>query len=129
MKFINYTLVFILLLALHVELFLVFSMSYYFLYFVNLFIVLYILYKKYQVDNIYNFFLHVAIVFIIVNLDIYDELTFELFLYFNTLDKLIYVNSEIMYILSGVHIFVFLNLKKFENIWAIIEQNLSRIKI
>jgi len=67
-------------------------------------------------------------VLIIINLNIYDELTFELFLYFNVLDRLIYVNSEIMYVLSAIHILVFLNLKKFENIWAIIEQNLSRIK-
>ena len=128
MKFLYDSLIFIVLIVIHVELLLTFSSGYYLLYFLNLFIVSYILSRKYVLNNIYYFLLHVAMVLIIINLNIYDELTFELFLYFNVLDRLIYVNSEIMYVLSAIHILVFLNLKKFENIWAIIEQNLSRIK-
>jgi len=128
MKFLYDSLIFIVLIVIHVELLLTFSSGYYLLYFLNLFIVSYILSRKYVLNNIYYFLLHVAMVLTIINLNIYDELTFELFLYFNVLDRLVYVNSETMYVLSAIHILVFLNLKKFENIWAIIEQNLSRIK-
>jgi len=63
----------------------------------------------------------------IVNIEIYDEYLFELYLYLDALDKRIYINSEVMYILVVLHLIVLINLKKFENFWAIIDKKLFRI--
>ena len=126
MRFFINSLGFIFLLMLHVELLVVFSLSYYTLYFFNLLVILYLLHFNFSnyLSNV--FFLHVAISLVIINLNIYDEMIFETALYLNLLESIPYINSEVMYVLSLVHILLFINLKRFENIWAIIDKKFIR---
>jgi len=126
MRFFINSLGFIFLLMLHVELLVVFSLSYYTLYFFNLLVILYLLHFNFSnyLSNV--FFLHVAISLVIINLNIYDEMIFETTLYLNLLESIPYINSEVMYVLSLVHILLFINLKRFENIWAIIDKKFIR---
>ena len=112
MNFIRNILIFILLLALHVELLLIFSSSLYLLYFINLVFVIYLLNRYIKNYPVRILALHVALVFIIINLDIYDKYIFELSLHFNLLGKIIYTNREVMYVLFVVHLLVFINLKR-----------------
>ncbi len=72
------------------------------------------------------FFLHVSISLYVINLDIYEEFMFELSLYLDILDNIPYLNSEVMYVLSLIHILFLINLKKFETFWAIIDKKLLR---
>ena len=116
MNFIRNTLLFLILLALHVELLLVFSSSLYFLYFINLLFVLYLLNRYIKNYPLLTLALHVGLVLIIVNLDIYNEYIFEILLYFDFLGKFIHINSEVMYALSIVHLLVFINLKRLGDI-------------
>ncbi|MCF6310416.1 MAG: hypothetical protein L3J19_08130 [Sulfurimonas sp.] len=113
-------------LLLHVELIFIFSINFYALYFLNLFIVMYILYRKFSDFSFMIFFLHIAIVLAVINLEIYNELLFELYLWLNILDKVPHINSEVIYALTAVHILLLINLKRFENFWAIIDKKLSR---
>jgi len=116
MNFIRNTLLFLILLALHVELLLVFSSSLYFLYFINMLFVLYLLNRYIKNYPLLTLALHVGLVLIIVNLDIYNEYIFEILLYFDFLGKFIHINSEVMYALSIVHLLVFINLKRLGDI-------------
>jgi hypothetical protein len=59
-------------------------------------------------------------------MNIYDEYMFELYLYFDALDKNIYVNSEVMYVLIALHVIVLINLKKFESFWVIMDKKIFR---
>jgi len=106
------TFIFLTLLALHVELLLVFLNLAYFLYFINLFIVLYLLNKYLKNYSFFALALHVAVVLVVINLDIYNEYLFEFLLNFNLLGKYPHIDSEIMYYLSAVHLFIFINLKR-----------------
>ena len=112
MKFVKISLIFVLLLALHVELLLVFISSFYLFYFINLLLVSFFLYHYIKNYSLVALALHVAIVLLLINLDIYDEYIFEFLLHFNLLGKLNYINSEVMYLLSAVHLLVFINLKR-----------------
>jgi len=122
MKYIKNTLIFIYLLALHVELVCIFSISYYFLYFINLIIILYFINSKILNISLSSLFVFSGVTLVLINLEIYNEVIFELFLYLNILDKVIYINSEIMYVLALVHLLLFINLKKFDNFWDIIDK-------
>ncbi len=114
------------LLILHIWLIYLFSMSYYILYFLNLIIILYILEKKsnYLANKIIYIFLLIA--FLLTNLEIYDEIIFELFLWFNMIDKIPYIDNTVVYSLVIIHIVLFMNLKKFESFWDIIDKKLFR---
>ncbi|WP_373034894.1 hypothetical protein [Sulfurimonas sp.] len=59
-------------------------------------------------------------------MNIYDEYLFELYLYFDALDKNIHVNSEVMYGLIALHMIVLINLKKFESFWVIMDKKIFR---
>ena len=124
MKFIKNSIFFIYLLVLHAELISVFSISFYTLYFLNLFIIMYILKDQFSDFPLVIFFLHVSVVLLLINLEIYEEGVFELFLWLNILDRVPNINSEIMYTLTVVHILVLINLKKFESFWVIIDEKL-----
>jgi hypothetical protein len=56
----------------------------------------------------------------------YEEFMFELYLSLNILDKITYINSEIMYVLTALHIVLLSNLKKFDSFWDIIDEKLLR---
>ena len=117
---------FICLLFLHVELLAVFFFNFYTLYFLNLFIAMYMLKSKYSDFSLKIFFLFASMVLLLINLEIYEDVIFELYLWLNILDEVPYINDEVMYALTFVHILLFINLKKFENIWAIIDEKLFR---
>ena len=51
-------------------------------------------------------------VLILINLNIYNEVMFEIFLFFNIVDKILYIDNEVMYVLSIFHLLVFINLKR-----------------
>ena len=112
MNYIRNTLIFLFLMALHVELLFIFSASLYLLYFINLVFVLYLLNRYIKDYPMITLALHVALILIIINLNIYDEYIFEVLLHFDILGKLTYINSEVMYALSIVHLLVFINLKR-----------------
>lgn len=113
-------------LFLHVELMFIFFLNFYTLYFINLFIVMYILQRNFSNFSLALFFLYTSVVLFIINLNIYDELLFEFYLFGDILDKVPFISSEVMYALSVVHILLLLNLKKFEIFWAIIDEKLFR---
>lgn len=117
---------FIFALFLHVELLAVFFFGFYALYFLNLLIVMYILNLKFRNFSHVVFFLLVTAVLLIINLKIYEDALFELYLWLNLLDEVPYANSEVLYCLTIVHILLFINLKKFDSFWAIIDEKLSR---
>lgn len=87
---------------------------------------MYLLHRKFSDFSFMIFFLHVAMFLAVINLEIYDELLFELYLWLDILDKVPHVNSEVIYALTAVHILLLINLKRFENFWAIIDEKLSR---
>ena len=116
MNYIRNTLIFLFLLALHVELLFIFSASLYLLYFINLVFVLYLLNRYIKDYPLIILSLHVALVLLIINLNIYDEYIFEILLHLDLLGKIIYINSEVMYALSVVHLLVFINLKRLGDI-------------
>ncbi len=104
-----------------------FSVGLYSLYFLFLFMTLYIVYKFYAYFSFLISVFFLILVLVLINLDIYEECIFELYLYFNLLDKSIYLNSEVSYALVVLHLILLNNLKKFEFIWAIIDKKLFRI--
>ena len=118
---------FIYALTLNFVLIYLFALDFYLLYFICFFAFSYLLYKYYNHYAPIPFFLFLTIVVAIINLDIYSEVLFEIFLYLNIVDKSLYVNSEVMYILIALHLLVLINLKKFESFWDIIDKKLFRI--
>lgn len=126
MNFMNKSLFFVFALLLHVELIFIFSFNFYVLYFINLFIVMYILHRKFNDFSLLLFSIYTVVILFIVNLNIYDELLFELCIFLNILDKAPFINSEVMYALSIVHVLLLLNLKRFEIFWAIIDKKIFR---
>jgi len=111
---------------LHLILMYFFASEYYLIYFISLLFALYLLHKSYNYFSITIFFISTALSIIMINSKIYDEYLFEFFLFIDVLDRTIYVNSEIMYILVLLHLLFLINLKKFETIWAIIDEKLFR---
>lgn len=111
---------------LHIWLVYLFSMSYYILYFLNLIIILYILGKMFNYLESKIIYIFLLIVFLLTNLEIYDEIIFELSLWFNMIDKISYIDDKVIYFLVIIHIILFINLKFFESFWAIIDKKLFR---
>jgi len=111
-------------LFLHFVLLVVFSLKFYIVYFLLLFSFSFFLFKLYTYYSKYIFFISLTLVFLLINLNIYENIFFDISLYLNIMDKLIYINSEVMYALTIFHILVLLNLKKFVNIWDIIDKKL-----
>jgi hypothetical protein len=64
---------------------------------------------------------------ILINLNIYNEYLFELYLELDAVDKNIYISKEVMYSLITLHTIVLINLKKFESFWVIMDKKLFRI--
>ena len=114
-------------LFIHFVLITIFSLSWYYLYFLALLISLYSLKNLSSHLEYKIFFPFLFLLFIVINLDIYHEYIFELSLYLNIEHWSIYINSEVMYILTLLHLIVLINLKRFEKIWAIIDEKLFRI--
>ena len=124
MKSIKKVVFFMLSFIIHLELLLVFSLNLYFLYFFNLVVVGYLLSKKYNHFSLGFFLSGILIVLFIINQNYYQELIFDWYLYLNIIDKMPYINSEVMYALSTLHLLVLIILKKFENFWDIIDKKL-----
>ena len=116
MLFIKNTLIFMILTALHVELLWLFSSSFYLLYFVNILLILYFLHRYFDNYPLIYLALYIPLILVMINSDIYDEYLFEFLLNFNLFKRYIYVNSEVMYVLSIVHLLVFINLKRLGDI-------------
>jgi hypothetical protein len=114
-------------LFLHILLLYLFVSSMFSVYFFTLLGASYLLHRYYKYFS-YKFFFSLSFLVIsLINLDVCDECVFEIYLYFDAVDKRIFINSEVMYVLSALHLIVLINLKKFENFWAIIDKNLFRI--
>ena len=126
MNFLKSSGYFIILLTLHLELVFFFSIGFYIFYFLNLLLVIYTLRNRFNSFPLITLLLHLITVLLIVNLEIYDETIFELQLWLNLLEKLPYISSEVMYTLIVIHILLFINLKKFESFWVIIDKKLFR---
>lgn len=114
-------------LFLHVILLYLFVSGFYTLYFINLLAASYLLHRFYTYFSYRLFSLLFVSVLILVNLEIYDEYLFEIYLYFDAVQSSKFINSEVMYVLIALHLIVLINLKKFENFWAIIDKKLFRI--
>ncbi len=81
-----------------------FSINFYIFYFLVLSISLY-LFKEYCHDFSYTiFFLLCALTLGIVNTNLYDEYLFEVTLYFDLLNRSVYMDGEVSYILLIIHI-------------------------
>ncbi len=101
-----------------------FSLDLYFFYFLSLVIFLYILYRSYKYFSIILFSLFSILTIFVINLEFYNVLVVELFLYYDLAKESIYINSDVMYVLILLHYFFLVNLKKFENFWDIIDSRL-----
>jgi len=124
MKLLHNSMFFIGALFLHFGLLCLFASAFYFIYFLSLFISLYLLRRYYSYFSSVVFFIFFVLILSLINLDIYDEYIFEVFLWFDIVNKTIYINSEVMYILIILHLLLLINLKRFENFWAIIDKKL-----
>ena len=102
-----------------------FSASFYFSYFISLVCFTFLLCRHYEFSY-KKVFLFSALMIGIINLNIYEEYVFELLLYTQT-ELSFYINSEVMYSLTLLHLIVLGNLKKFESFWTIIDEKLFRI--
>jgi len=101
-----------------------FCSNHFAVYFLALFLVLYYLYKNYAFSYIV-FLVYSSLVIVVMSLDIYDKYLFEFYLYTDLISKTTYLDSEIMYILTIVHLIFLINLKKFENFWDIMDKKLG----
>lgn len=126
MKFLKSSIFFIYALFIHVVLLHIFSEGFYALYILCLLVGLYVLRFKFSDFSLYLFFIHVVVSIYIINSYMYEEFMFELQLSLNILDKITYINSEIMYVLTALHIVLLSNLKKFDSFWDIIDEKLLR---
>lgn len=126
MGLIEKVLFFTVVLTLHIILLYLFALSFYTIYFIVLFCASYLIYKYYNHFSYKIFFIFSALLIALINMNIYDEYLFELYLYFDALDKNIYVNSEVMYGLIALHMIVLINLKKFESFWVIMDKKIFR---
>ncbi len=127
MKLLKNILFFLTALILHLGLLYLFASGLYILYFLSLLIVLYLLHKYYTYFSYIVFFILSVLVLGLINLDIYDEYIFEIFLWLDVVDRKTYINSEVSYVQLALHLLLLINLKKFENFWAIIDKKLFRI--
>jgi len=110
---------FLILITLHLFLMHLFILGYYLLYFVVLFFISYGVYKYFKNISYLVLLPLLVIVLFFINTQIYEEIVFESYLYFNATHLRIFVSSEVLYALMLLHVIVFINLKKFEKIWAI----------
>jgi len=127
MKFAQRAIFFLSALAFHIILLYLFASGFYTFYFMALIGSSYLLHRFYGYFSYRVFLLLLILVLILVNLNFYDEYIFELYLYFDAVKHSIFVNSEVKYVLIALHLIVLINLKKFENFWAIIDKKLFRI--
>jgi len=118
---------FLLLIAFHLGLLHLFILGYYALYFVILFFISYGVYRFFKNISYLILFMFLVLVLIFTNTQIYEDMVFESYLYFNATHLRIFVNSEVLYALLLLHLIVFINLKKFEKIWAIMNKKIFRI--
>lgn len=124
MKILNSTLFFIYALVLHVGLIFVFFFEFYIFYFLCLFFVIFFLHYKISDLSPLLFLFYTFLIFLLTSLNAYDEVMFEIIIFLDILGKFPYMNSEVMYALSLVHLLLLLNLKKFENFWVIMDKKL-----
>ena len=127
MKFAQRITFFLSALSCHIFLLYLFISGFYIIYFLILIITSYLLHKFYKYFSYRVFLLLLILVLVLINLNVYDEYLFEIYLYFDCVKKSIYINSEIMYVLIAIHFTLLMNLKKFEKLWAIIDKKLFRI--
>lgn len=127
MKFAQRTIFFLSALSFHIMLVYLFASGFYTFYFIALIGISYLLHSFYSYFSYRVFLLLLILVLILVNLNLYDEYVFELYLYFDAVKYSIFVNSEVKYVLITLHLIVLINLKRFENFWAIIDKKLFRI--
>lgn len=127
MKLFKNLIFFIYALALHVELICVFSLNFYLFYFVNLFVVMYLLHFRFSDYSSTLFLLYSITILMLINQDLYKESLFDFYLWLNIVDKVPFISIEVMYYLIILHLLLFTNLKFFENLWDIIDKKLFRI--
>ncbi|MDD2449233.1 MAG: hypothetical protein PHS42_07330 [Sulfurimonas sp.] len=121
-NFIQNFICFLILIVLHLSLLHLFVLGFYALYFVLLFFISYGIYKYFKNISYGVLFSLLVVVLIFINTQIYEELLFEIYLHFNVTHLRIFVDSEVLYALLALHLIVFINLKKFDKIWAIIDK-------
>jgi hypothetical protein len=98
----------------HLFLLSLFSLKYYLVYFFFIIIFSYLLSKYHSLINKKLIFITSILLIFITNTAIYNELYLETIVYFDIFTYLIYINSEVMYGLSILHLIVLLNLKKID---------------
>ncbi len=126
MSFIQNSMFFIVSLLAHLLLLSLFSLSFYYIYFLGLFFILYIFRNFHFIIEYKIFFFYLASVLLLINFKIYDEYFFEFLIYFGVQNWSIYINSEVMYVLIILHLILLINLNKFESFWAIMDKKLFR---
>ena len=113
---------FFILVVLHLALTHLFVLGYYAIYFILLFFISYGLYRYLKNISYIILFLFLVMGLLFINTQIYEEMLFEIYLHFNATHLRIFVDSEVLYALLALHLIVFINLKKFDKIWAIIDK-------
>jgi hypothetical protein len=113
---------FFILVVLHLALTHLFALGYYAIYFILLFFISYGLYRYLKNISYVILFLFLVMGLLFINTQIYEEMLFEIYLHFNATHLRIFVDSEVLYALLALHLIVFINLKKFDKIWAIIDK-------
>ncbi|EQB39970.1 hypothetical protein M947_02815 [Sulfurimonas hongkongensis] len=113
---------FFILVALHMLLLHLFVLGYYPLYFVLLFFISYGIYRYFKNISYLTLLTLLTVVLFFINTQIYEEMVFESYLYFNATHLKIFIDNEVLYALLLLHVIVFINLKKFDKIWDIIDK-------
>jgi hypothetical protein len=106
----------IILLVCHAILIFLFASSFYVAYFVALVIMLYFIHRCHRTFSLKKLFVSVVLLVSISNLDIYDEYLFESLFYFDLLDKVLYLNREVVYTLGLAHFIFLVVIKKIKRV-------------
>ena len=122
MKYFKNTLQFVFMFLIHLVLVFLFSLNLYIFYFVVLALITYFFNLYFRQVPLLMFIIYALSSVFILNTEVYEDLFFEISLYFGLVGKLYYIYDEVIYALSVFHILVFINLKKIENIWDIMLQ-------
>lgn len=102
----------------------IFSLGLYTLYFLSLIASMYTLRSLFNHFSLFIISTYTLMTLYLINSDVYKELLFEVHLYLDILERVVYIDSEVMYVLSTAHLLLLVNLKKFDIFWDIIDKKL-----
>ncbi len=110
-KFIYHSLYYLFALFLHLCLVNLFSSDLYVVYFITLFLAVYLLHFQYRLFSKKIFIIYSILLFLFSKTTFYEDVTFQIYLYFDIFHNLIYTDNQVTYTLSLLHFIIIINKK------------------